>query len=58
MARSVEATIAFVTLLVTGPPSLLLLWNHFKDRNRDLLRGECYYFPSTSLQEGNRRKES
>jgi hypothetical protein len=38
MGWSVEAIIALVTLLVTGPASLLVLWNHFKNRNRQCLR--------------------
>jgi hypothetical protein len=44
MGLSVEAIIALITLLVTGPPSFLLLWNHFKDRNKEftLSTGECY----------------
>jgi hypothetical protein len=50
MRWSVEAIIALVTLLVTGPPSLFLLWNHFKIRNRHSLRGECFVY---LLQEYN-----
>jgi hypothetical protein len=42
MGWSVEAIIALVTLLVTGPASLLLLWNYFKNRNRLFLRSECF----------------
>ncbi|GFF39874.1 hypothetical protein IFM46972_06031 [Aspergillus udagawae] len=38
MGWSVEAIIALVTLLVTGPASLLLLWNHVRNRNRQILR--------------------
>jgi hypothetical protein len=50
MGWSVEAIIALVTLLVTGPASLLVLWNHFKNRNRQCLRGEylvTYYKSET-----------
>jgi hypothetical protein len=42
MGWSVEAIIALVTLLVTGPPSLLLLWHYLRNRNRQFLQGECF----------------
>ncbi|KAJ5855763.1 uncharacterized protein N7529_009707 [Penicillium soppii] len=32
MSWSLEAIIALITLLVTGPPSLVLLWTHFQER--------------------------
>ncbi|KAJ5202494.1 hypothetical protein N7449_004573 [Penicillium cf. viridicatum] len=32
MGWSPEAIIALITLLITGPPSLVLLWIHFRER--------------------------
>ncbi|KAJ6009606.1 hypothetical protein N7522_004622 [Penicillium canescens] len=32
MGWSLEAIIALMTLLITGPPSLVLLWIHFQER--------------------------
>lgn len=53
MGWSVEAIIALVTLLATGPAPILVLWNYFKNRNRRVLRGECL-LPTTRVKEKER----
>lgn len=45
MGWSPEAIIALITLLITGPPPLVLLWIHFQERTESAPSGKLYFWP-------------
>jgi hypothetical protein len=45
MGWSLEAIIALITLLITGPPSLVLLWIHFQERRGSTPSGKFHFCP-------------
>jgi hypothetical protein len=45
MGWSREAIIALITLLITGPPSLVLLWVHFQERKESAPSGKFHFCP-------------
>lgn len=44
MGWSLEAIIALITLLITGPPSLVLLWIHFQERRESAPSGKSHFW--------------